>query len=263
MGYRNNQTGYPKGHLKSRSIIKKDEYALLDVDGLVNNVVPGFTGCDMSILGSPKMGASFVDYIITVNPKGGNTQGFGGQGVESILYVLSGELEVTLAGEKHTLSQGSYAFAGPSYSLCFENKTANSAEVFLYKRRYKPLEGYSEPKNIVSNVSKLEPIAYEGMENVTFYNFLPTNDFSYDMNFHILSFGPGGSHGYVETHVQEHGAYVYSGAGMYNLGNEWVPVIKGDYMFMAAYVQQAAYSTSIDEPFSYVYSKDCNRDESI
>ena len=26
------------------------------------------------------------------------------------------------------------------------------------------------------------------------------------MNMHILSFAPGASHGYIETHVQEHGA---------------------------------------------------------
>ena len=39
MGYRNNQVGYPKGHLHSRSVIKKNEYALIDVDGTVKNSV--------------------------------------------------------------------------------------------------------------------------------------------------------------------------------------------------------------------------------
>ncbi len=59
--------------------------------------------------------------------------------------------------------------------------------------------------------------------------------------------------------MQEHGAYILSGAGMYNLDNEWIPVKKGDYIFMAAYVPQAGYAVGQEE-FSYIYSKDCNRD---
>ncbi len=41
-----------------------------------------------------------------------------------------------------------------------------------------------------------------------------------------------------ETHVQEHGAYILSGRGMYNLDNEWMPVDKGDYIFMGAYIKR-------------------------
>ncbi len=46
------------------------------------------------------------------------------------------------------------------------------------------------------------------------------------MNMHILSFAPSASHGYIETHVQEHGAYILSGQGVYNLDNNWIPVKK-------------------------------------
>ncbi len=28
------------------------------------------------------------------------------------------------------------------------------------------------------------------------------------MNIHILTFQPGASHGYIETHYQEHGAFI-------------------------------------------------------
>lgn len=41
-------------------------------------------------------------------------------------------------------------------------------------------------------------------------DFLP-KELGFDMNMHILSFEPGASHGYIETHVQEHGAYILSG----------------------------------------------------
>lgn len=103
---------------------------------------------------------------------------------------------------------------------------------------------------------------YEGMEEVKILDLLP-KELAYDMNIHILSFKPGASHGYIETHVQEHGAYVLSGRGMYNLDNEWQPVDKGDYIFMGAYAPQATYAVGLDEPFAYIYSKDANRDIEI
>ena len=65
------------------------------------------------------------------------------------------------------------------------------------------------------------------------------------MNMHILSFAPGASHGYIETHVQEHGAYILSGQGVYNLDNNWIPVKKGDYIFMGAYSLQAGYGVGV------------------
>ena len=263
MGFRNNKLGFPKDVLASRSVVKKGEYALITPDGMVNNVIPGFTKCDTTILASPKMGATFVDYLVDVKPEGG-VAAFGGDGVETFVYVIAGEIVVTIDGKPSVLASGGYAFCPPSESMDLKNKGASAANLFLYKRRYRPAKGFQEPPVVIGNVADLKAIDYEGMENLKFYNFLPSvDDLSFDMNMHILSFEQGASHGYVETHVQEHGAYILSGTGMYNLGNEWMPVREGDYIFMGAYSQQAAYAVGKDGPFAYIYSKDCNRDEVI
>lgn len=63
MGYFNNQTGYPNDILASRAIIKRSNYALIPPDGLVRNIIPGFENCDVTILSTPKLGATFVDYL--------------------------------------------------------------------------------------------------------------------------------------------------------------------------------------------------------
>lgn len=263
MGFRNDQTGFPSELLSSRAVIKKGEYALLTPDGMVNNVIPGFDNCDTTILGSPKMGATFVDYLVDVK-SGGSISSFGGDGVETFAYVIGGEIQASTGAQTQTIVKGGYVYGPPSQCLNIQNKTQDTAHLFLYKRRYHPAEGYPEPPAVFGHVDDLEAIAYEGMENVKFYNFLPAvDDLSFDMNMHILSFEQGGSHGYVETHVQQHGAYILSGRGMYNLGNQWMPVMQGDYIFMDAYAQQAAYAVSTDESFCYIYSKDCNRDEEI
>ena len=46
----------------------------------MQNAVPGFENVDISILGSPKLGATFVDYIATFHKNGQQTTGFGGDG---------------------------------------------------------------------------------------------------------------------------------------------------------------------------------------
>ncbi|MBO0473644.1 ureidoglycine aminohydrolase [Enterococcus sp. DIV0840] len=261
MGYKNNQTGYLDGLLSSRAVIKKNNYALIPHDGLVNNVIPGFENCDCSILGSKQLGANFVDYIITMHKDGKNQRGFGGEGVETLVYVIDGVLKVNDGTDTHELTKGGYAYLPASTLMYLENGQDADTEIFLYKKRYQPLEGY-EAHKVVGNVNDMEPIEYEGMKDVLLWDFLP-KDLGFDMNFHILSFEPGASHGYIETHYQEHGAYLLSGQGMYNLDNEWMPVEKGDYIFMSSYVQQAAYAVGRDEPLMYVYSKDCNRDPEI
>ncbi|KAF1302545.1 (S)-ureidoglycine aminohydrolase [Enterococcus saccharolyticus] len=261
MGYKNNNTGYLDGLLQSRAVIKKNNFAILPHDGLVNNVIPGFENCDCSILGSKQIGANFVDYIITMKKDGENNRGFGGEGVETFVYVIQGELEVRDDKETHKLTKGGYAYFPVSQLMYLKNAQEEPTEIFLYKKRYQPLEGY-EAHKVVGNMEDIEPVQYEGMEDVLLWDFLP-KDLGFDMNFHILSFEPGASHGYVETHYQEHGAYLLSGKGMYNLDNEWYPVEKGDYIFMGSYVQQAAYAVGRGEPLAYVYSKDCNRDPEI
>ncbi|CAM4048341.1 (S)-ureidoglycine aminohydrolase [Saccharibacillus endophyticus] len=262
MGYKNNNVGYLDGILTSRAVVKKNNYAILPHDGLVNNVVPGFEHTRISILGSPRLGASFSDFIAEFQEGGKNTLGFGGEGIETFVYVISGKLNVSDSKEKHELTDGGYAFFPVGEKMYFENAQSEMTEAFLYQRKYDPLAGY-EAHKVVGNRADIEPIEYEGMTDVLFWNLLPTDNLGFDMNMHILEFSPAASHGYVETHYQEHGAYILSGKGMYNLDNNWYPVEKGDYIFMASYVPQAAYSTDRKEKLAYVYSKDANRNPGV
>lgn len=261
MGYLNNNTGYISDLLASRSIIKRGNYALITPDGLVKNIIPGFENCDVTILSTPKLGATFVDYLVTLHQDGGNNIGFGGDGIETFVYVIDGAIKARAGEQSFTLTQGGYLYCPPDTAITFINNHSQDSRLFLYKRRYIPANGHKA--HIVSgNVNQLERIEYEGMSDVILQDLLP-KDLGFDMNMHILSFAPGASHGYIETHVQEHGAYILSGQGVYNLDNEWIPVKQGDYIFMGAYSLQAGYGVGRGEAFSYIYSKDCNRDVEI
>jgi (S)-ureidoglycine aminohydrolase len=175
---------------------------------------------------------------------------------------MEGEVTVKNADKEATLTQGGYIYSPADKAFSFENKGAADAKLYLYRRRYVAVEGYSA-YTIVGNANELPWIAYEGMENCYIQNFLPTDDFGFDMNMHILKFHIGASHGYIETHVQEHGMLFLSGKAMYRLDTDWVPLKKGDYVFMDAYCPQACYAVGDEgreEVLTYIYSKDCNRD---
>ena len=258
MSYLNNNTGYRETLLSTRSVYKKGKYTILEPDGIVKNVIPGYENCDTTILGSPAMGASFADYISTVHP-GGKNDKIGGDGIESFLYVISGELTVKNTDKEADLAEGGYIYSPADKPFSFVNNSDKDAFVYIYRRRYNPLPG-KEAYTVVANINDTPWKDYEGMTNCQSKDFLPAaDDLGFDMNMHVLKFAPGACHGYIETHIQEHGAYFLQGKGMYVLDDEWVPIQKGDYVFMDSYVPQACYGVGTED-FIYIYSKDCNRD---
>ncbi|MEA4819487.1 MAG: (S)-ureidoglycine aminohydrolase, partial [[Clostridium] scindens] len=140
MSYLNNQVGYREDLLTTRSVIKKDNYVILEPDGLVKNAIPGYENCDVTILGSPAMGASFADYLVTARD-GGKNDGIGGEGLETFLYVISGEVTVKNADKEEVLTEGGYIFSPESNKVSFANNSGKEAKLYVYKRRYERIEG--------------------------------------------------------------------------------------------------------------------------
>lgn len=99
------------------------------------------------------------------------------------------------------------------------------------------------------------------MDDVILLDFLP-KELGFDMNMHILSFARCQPRLYRNTRSGTRCLYSFR-SGVYNLDNNWIPVKKGDYIFMGAYSLQAGYGVGRGEAFSYIYSKDCNRDVEI
>ena len=254
---------YPKGFLETRAVVKPGSYAVIPPEGRVINSIPGFEDCQLSIIASPKMGASFVQYVGAVQAGGKTTTPFvEDPGVETFIFVMDGEgeLNVTVGGQSETLKPGGFAFAPPAESIEFENTPDAAVRILLYKQRYVPL-GDLAPWRVFGNINDIDEAIYDNMENVFLRDLLPT-DMAFDMNMHVLKFCPTGCHPFVETHVQEHGAYVLGGQGMYLLGEDWLQIKKEDFIWFGPFVQQGTYATA-REPFWYIYSKDMNRDAEI
>ena len=249
---------YPEGLLSTRAVVRPGLWAVIPKGGLVNNAIPGIENCRVSIVASPKMGASFVEYVVEAAPGGGAAGAWPGEPqAESFLYLIEGGLSASAGGEARALTGGGYLFSPEGEGLSFKNEGASPARLLLYKQRRVPLEG-RPARRVWGNISDIPFRMYEGMENVLIKDLLPA-ELGFDMNFHVLSFLPGGCHPIVETHVQEHGAYILSGEGMYFMDDRWMGIQKDDFMWFGPYVPQCAYGVG-REPFTYIYSKDCNRD---
>ncbi len=253
--------GYPTDLLSTRAVVKPGLWAVIPKEGLVNNVIPNIVGCKVSIVASPKMGASFVQYIIEASSGGKTTEDFGTEhNIETFLYVLSGNVVVEADEKQYDLTEGGYIYTPPGVGLGFE-VFSEEAKFLLYKQIYIPYQEL-KPYVISANINEVEYRIYDGMENVHIKDFLPIDDLAFDMNMHILSFEPGGCHPFVETHVQEHGAYILGGEGMYLMDDKWLGIKKEDFMWFGPYCPQCAYGVGT-EPFRYIYSKDCNRDVTL
>jgi (S)-ureidoglycine aminohydrolase len=252
--------GYPKDVLATRAVVKHGSYAVITPEGRVNNVVPGIESCRVSILASPKMGAGFVQYVLEAEKNGGTVRPFGQEkGIETFLYIIEGGASLKAGVETRQASAGSYVFspAGTGLEFC---STAEKTRALLYKQRYVSLEGQSACV-VFGDVNDISFREYDNMANVFIKDLLPVET-GFDMNMHILSFAPGGCHPFVETHVQEHGAYILEGEGCYLLDNEWRMIKQEDFVWFGPFVTQAAYGVGRGN-FTYIYSKDCNRDAAV
>lgn len=250
--------GYPSDLLSTRAVVKPGLWAVIPKEGLVNNVIPNIKGCKVSIVASPKMGASFVQYVIEAVKDGGTSSAFGKEDrIETFIYVVEGSVAIKVGGEEETFMAGGYAYAPAAVGLEFRT-VSDTAKILLYKQVYIPY-GDLKPYVVTGTINDVEYRIYDDMANVHIKDFLPTDNLAFDMNMHILSFEPGGCHSFVETHVQEHGAYILSGEGMYLMDDTWLGIKKEDFMWFGPYCPQCAYGVGT-ESFAYIYSKDCNRD---
>jgi len=88
--------------------------------------------------------------------------------------------------------------------------------------------------------------------------FIDPADMRHDMHINIVTFEPGASIPFAETHVMEHGLYVLEGKAVYRLNRDWVEVEAGDYMWLRAFCPQACYAGGPGR-FRYLLYKDVNR----
>ena len=228
---------------------------------IVTSHLPFWEGTRLWVLSRPLSGfaETFSQYIMEVAPGGGSSGPEPDPGAEGVLFVVEGELHLTLAGKTHEMRPGGYAYIPPGSDWQARNRGEAPVRFHWIRKAYEAVEGLGMPDALVVNENDVAPTPMPGTEGRwATTRFVDPADLRHDMHVTVVTFEPGAVIPFAETHVMEHGLYVLEGKAVYRLNQDWVEVEAGDYMWLRAFCPQACYAGGPGR-FRYLLYKDVNR----
>ncbi len=236
------------GHTRSS---QQADHALLTPDTFVRTPLPGMKNATAIVHAAPALGAAFTEYTAEFEAGGclGPAEG------QRFLYVLEGEIEVSVGQKKRRLSRDGYA------CLPVDGKhhvvAVARARAVIIEKPYLKLKGRPVPQALFGNERTVAGQPLMGDEALEVRTLLP-DDFAFDFAVNTMIYQPGAALAMVEAHVMEHGLLMLEGGGIYRLGDSWYPVAAGDFIWMAPYCLQW-FGALGKAPARYLIYKDWNR----
>ncbi|WP_394886949.1 bifunctional allantoicase/(S)-ureidoglycine aminohydrolase [Mesorhizobium sp. AaZ16] len=228
---------------------------------IVTSCLPFWQQTRAWVLSRPLSGfaETFSQYIMEVGPGGGSDRPEPDTGAEAALFVVEGELTVTLDGRKQVMRPGGFAFIPPASRWTVRNEGAAPVRFHWIRKAYDSVEGIEIPEAFFADEADIAPAPMPGTDGKwATTRFVDPADMRHDMHVTIVTFEPGAVIPFAETHVMEHGLYVLEGKAVYRLNQDWVEVEAGDYMWLRAFCPQACYAGGPGK-FRYLLYKDVNR----
>lgn len=245
----------PHQLLHSRTRVRP-RYALMPLEGFPTSRLPNWTDAEVRILAAPALGAAFVEYLFTIQAGGGATYKPDGR-TQSFFYVHSGTIELAVGGSAaRPMTEGAFALLPPNAD--FSIKATKPTLALALRKAYEPAAGVAMPPPVFGNQADVRGEIYLGNPGARLQTLIP-DELAFDLAMNIFTFDPGHCLPYVETHVMEHGLYFLAGKGVYYLGEEWMEVEAGDFIWMGPYCPQAFYATG-PVASKYIYYKNVNRE---
>ncbi|MGJ5020763.1 bifunctional allantoicase/(S)-ureidoglycine aminohydrolase [Bradyrhizobium oligotrophicum] len=254
----------PQTDLLTGRAVFTEAYAVIPkgvMRDIVTSALPFWDKTRTWVIARPLSGFSetFSQYIVEVSPGGGSTQPEPDPEAEGVLFVVGGEIALTIAGTEHRLGKGGYAFLPPSCKWTLKNASAAPATFHWIRKAYEAVPGIAAPDAFVTNEATTAPVGMPGTDGRwATTRFVDPLDVRHDMHVNIVTFEPGAVIPFLETHVMEHGLYVLEGKAVYKLNRDWVEVEAGDFMWLRAFCPQACYAGGPGR-FRYLLYKDANR----
>jgi (S)-ureidoglycine aminohydrolase len=254
----------PQTDLLTGRAVFTEAYAVIPkgvMGDIVTSFLPFWENTRLWVLSRPLSGfaETFSQYIMDVAPGGGSDKPELDAKAEGVLFVVEGELSLTLTGKTHKMMPGGYAYIPPAsdWSVC--NRGNGPVRFHWIRKAYESVDGLDAPDALVLNENDITPSPMPGTDGRwATTRFVDPADLRHDMHVTVVTFEPGAVIPFAETHVMEHGLYVLEGKAVYRLNQDWVEVEAGDYMWLRAFCPQACYAGG-PGPFRYLLYKDVNR----
>lgn len=232
-------------------------YAVMPPEGILESRIPGINNTQVFVQTSRQMGAEFSQILLDIEKNGGMAHDWN-DGKQTFYYVVQGNPDVEIDGERHRLRPGSYAYAPAGAAIRITNSQPENARVIWLRKPYEAIDGIAPPASLVGHQEDVEKVN-KHTQGRTWQHLLPDSDPAFDFAMNILSFEPGNYFPMIETHVMEHGLYMLEGQGMYLLQHDWHECWQDDFIYMAPYCPQFFYATGWSRA-SYLLYKNVNRD---
>ncbi len=254
----------PQTDLLSGRAVFTEAYAFIPkgvMRDIVTSALPHWTGTRAWIIARPLSGfaETFSQYVMEVLPGGGSDRPEPDADAEGVLFVMEGEVVVTLAGEQHRMVQGGWAFLPPGSGWTLRAAGPEPARFHWVRKIYEKVDGIDVPEPLFRNERDVAPAGMPGTDGRwATTRMIDPDDLRHDMHVNIVTLEPGAVIPFMETHVMEHGLYVLEGKAVYRLNRDWVEVEAGDFMWLRAFCPQACYAGGPGK-FRYLLYKDVNR----
>ena len=260
----------PKGGLSSQSelltgrAVFTDAYAVIPhgtMQDIVTSKLPFWENTRVWVIARPLSGfaETFSQYIVEVSEGGGSEKPELDPEAEGVIFVVSGDVTLTINGELHVLGAGGFAYIPPTATWTVKNHTGDPATFHWIRKKYEKVEGIDYPDVVITSDKDVEPTPMPDTDGAwATTRFVDSDDLRHDMHVNVVTFEPGAVIPFAETHVMEHGLYVLEGKAVYRLNQDWVEVEAGDFMWLRAFCPQACYAGGPGK-FRYLLYKDVNR----
>ena len=163
--------GHPgqKELLTGRAVFT-EAYAVIPkgvMQDIVTSALPFWDKTRVWILSRPLSGFSetFSQYIV-----GGRARQRGSDrpepdaGAEGALFVVEGELTVLLAGKKHVMRPGGFAFLPPASGWTVHNESKAAVRFHWIRKAYEAVDGLDAPDAFFANEQEIAPTPMPGTE---------------------------------------------------------------------------------------------------
>jgi (S)-ureidoglycine aminohydrolase len=214
----------------TRSSLKAD-HLLQTPDTFIRTPLPGASGLQFIVHVAPQLGARFTQMTAEFESNGT----LGPTPAQRFLFLIEGELELTVAGETHLVCPGGFAYLPPGEEHTV--RALSAARAALIEKPYEPEEGAPEPEMVIGTESSISALPLMGDDALRVRSLMPDGP-AYDFAVNTMTYDPGAALSMVEIHIMEHGLLMLEGGGIYRLGDAWYPVEAGDFIWMAPYCPQ-------------------------
>jgi (S)-ureidoglycine aminohydrolase len=231
----------------------KPDHLLQTPNTFVRTPLPGATGVQFIVHAAPQLGARFTQMTAEFEIDGT----LGPAPAQRFLYLIEGELELTVDGETHLVVTGGFAYLPPGTEHTV--RAHSIARAAVIEKVYEPLAGdeMQTPSVHIGNESAFPSVPLMGDDALRVRSLMPDEP-AYDFAVNIMTYDPGAALSMVEIHIMEHGLLMLDGAGIYRLGDSWYPVQAGDFIWMAPYCPQW-FGALGKRPAKYLIYKDWRR----